>query len=177
MARSGRRLTIGAPGPLSRDELLSGDSGAPGLTRGEVSPHKPPPTERIPDAPPAAPAAEAEPVIVVPDDSSRPSGGPSDTGPGIGTGAPTADAPTAPDTGTAPDAGVEARGGKITGSEKEHPITAQAGEWVIQESAVKKYGDAFMKKLNAGQIKMVKQSAYAKGGKVSAPSGRAKRYA
>jgi hypothetical protein len=61
------------------------------------------------------------------------------------------------------------RGGKVGGKQNEHPITAQNGEWVIQESAVKKYGDNFMSLLNAGKVNVQTPQQYAKGGKVGGP--------
>jgi|SRR6267142_2709112 len=180
MARSGRRFKIGAAGPLSRDETLGqgGDPNARGeFTRGEVRPYQPPTPEAVPETPPAAPPAEApagEIVVVVPDNS-RPSGDP-----GSDTGAPPGGPPDGPpsDSGPPSDA-TSARGRKVTGSEGEHPITAQKGEWIIQESAVKKYGDAFMKAVNAGKIKIMKRSEaaqhFGKGGKVDVPISRSGR--
>lgn len=165
MARSGRRYRIGAAGPLSTDETLGGgDSGGSPFTRGEVRPYTPQVPQDIPSVSTPTGGGETAPAFViigaVPEsggDAPGQGGGP---GPGSG---------PSGDPGAGPDAGVEARGGKIGGAQSEHPITAQNGEWVIQESAVKKYGDKFMAALNAGQIPVQSHEQYAKGGKVKKP--------
>lgn len=56
--------------------------------------------------------------------------------------------------------GGQARGGLISGSEAEHRITAQKGEYIVREIAVKKYGVPFMNALNRGAIKVHTHARY-----------------
>lgn len=197
MARKGRRLTIGGTGVSLSDEDSLSQTGS----RGEVRSYQPP-SEAAQAAEAAkigAGAAAADkdatgdtvPSIVIIDAGV---GGPGEPGQAANEGGPTGEpgqiGPDAPTSGGPPgsdapgeggpgpgDTGGMKRGGAVQGSEKEHPVTAQNGEWIIQESSVKKYGDAFMKKLNAGEIPVMSADAYAKGGKVTSSGPKYRRLA
>ncbi len=151
MARQGRRLTIGGSGVALSDD----DSFAQTGSRGDVRRFTPQSeadiakeAQRLADA---SKPVETPPVIIMDQPQAPESGG---DAPGTGTGTGTGTGPSGGDPGGPGDAGVEAKGGKIKGSSQEHPITAQAGEWVIQKSAVAKYGDSFLAALNAGKVEI-----------------------
>lgn len=174
MARRGRRLTIGGSG--TEDDTVGG---AP---RGEVKSYLPPSeadqaTQAAAIAAAATPSPDAAPIIVMPPVDVPVSGGdspgaPGGEGPGGSPGGPSGSAP-------GDDAGVEAKGGLLHGSSSEHPITAQAGEFVMQRSAVQKYGAAFMKHINEGTAQVMSpadaQQHFAKGGMVLGQGGRFKK--
>jgi len=151
-----RRFRIGATGPLGIDDTLGGgdalDRGT-GYRRGEVKPFDAEANQSTP-ARELFGTGEIAPVIVLPPTSMVPppesggdSPGPAGTegeGPGSGGGPGS----------SGDDAGVEHKGGLIKGKGEEK-VTALAGEFVIQRSAVKKYGVDFLNKLNAGTIQAV----------------------
>lgn len=62
--------------------------------------------------------------------------------------------------GDSSTSGGQARGGLVTGSEAEHPITAQRGEFIMRETAVRKYGVAFMRAVNAGKVRVAPHDRY-----------------
>lgn len=183
LARLGRRLTIGGSGVgLSDDDSLSQTG-----SRGEVRRYVPP-SEDVQAAEAARIGAGATHDENAPDTSSTtpiiimPEGGGSDaaaaaaapagetaTNPGSSSsGVPGAADNSPSDTGTpgGGDVGEFAGGGPVGGAGREHPISAQNGEWIINKGAVAKYGDNFMSMLNAGKIPVTTAKAYAKGGKV-----------
>lgn len=186
MARQGRRLSIGGRGiGLSDDDSLA-QTGARGevkryvgMSEAEIAAE----AERIAKA--SQQQEEQIPIAIINDSVPESGGGGTADAGGVGTGGPSggtegSGAPGAgdsstggesgsgtSDSGAEGDGGAFKRGGKVGGKNSEHPITAQAGEWVINEAAVKKYGDKFMAALNAGKIPMMSSKAYAKGGKVN----------
>jgi len=180
MARRGRRLTIGGSGvALSDDESLA----QTGL-RGEVRRYQPlGESEQSESAAVIARAGEeqnknaigqgtASFVIVQSEgggDASSSSGSddPGDEGdPGDpGTDADATDGGAGP--GGSGGGGERAQGGVVKGSESEHVIKAQKGEYVIKEASVKKYGKGFLDMLNSGKIPMMTADAYKKGGIVT----------
>jgi hypothetical protein len=158
MARSGRRFVIGAAGPLTNDESLGGGRGeTAGFARGEVQAYTPPKPADVPAA-----EASGDIVVIMPQPPAPESGGDAaasaTTGEGPGTG-------TGTGTGTGEDAGVEDTGGKIDG-EGRVMRGLLGGEFVIQRSAVKKYGDQLLTALNEGKVQVMSPEQYDKGGKV-----------
>ena len=122
--------------------------------------------KKVTDASAAAAASAAPTVVQAPEPTpAAPSGGGGDapaaasadaasggegTGPGSG-----GEGPGSPGTGDAPGEGGFARGGLVKGAGEEHPITAQAGEYVINAAAVKKYGLATIEAINRGKANVV----------------------
>lgn len=173
MARQGRRLTIGGAGPIGSNEDQFSQTGARGEVRRYI------PTSETDAAREAARIGagqnsngeseigpDGNPIIIMPPVQQGGSGGPSpsSTDPGAGqasgTGAPGAGGQS--DSGDPGSPGDYARGGKVGGKGTEHAITAQAGEWVINKDAVKKYGDKFMALLNAGKVPVMTREQWAK---------------
>src|SRR5258705_5298268 len=151
MARQGRRLTIGGSGVALSDDDSFAESGSGGDVRRSTPQSEADIAKEAQRLADASKPVETPPVIIMDQPQAPESGG---DAPGTGTGTGTGTGPSGGDPGGPGDAGVEAKGGKIKGSSQEHPITAQAGEWVIQKSAVAKYGDSFLAALNAGKVEI-----------------------
>lgn len=201
MARLGRRLTIGGSGMGSDEDSLA-VTGA----RGEVRRFAPiSEAEQIAQSEKIAQKSTegagpggniSTPVLIVPDTSAPSGDAASDTGAapgeasteGVGPdsstsgGPPAGDAPGVGGPGPGDTGGMRrggliyAKGGRIGGSQSEHPITAQAGEYILRKEAVAKYGPKLLDLLNAGKVQaMTPQDVgqhFSKGGMILGHGGR-----
>lgn len=180
MARSGRRLVIGAPGPLrAEDELLGGGSAGHRAVGGEVRAFTPPSEAEVErseaaiaqrtaaaEAAKVKPAPEPPVVLVVTQpesggDSPAASAAEAATDTGTDTsGGQAGDADTGGGTGEGADDGSGVGGdgvgdfdrGGLVGGEGRETIRALEGEYVLPRGAVKKLGPKVLEALRSGRV-------------------------